>query len=578
MPEALPKLPGRYVPLAIAVAVGRRFASEWAQLAPAAWLPSPADLGLGGSPRDLRPVDAQAGGRLLAGTWRLAGQTLEVGQRGDPWDRESPSRAFAAALHGMEWLADLLAAGRPGAAEALRLVLDWRRQFGRNAGQIGAFAWTPAVLERRVFNLACHLRLICAGASEAEIASLTRSLFGQARRLLLVDDGRARQAERAAAAALAGAALGGRAAERLQARALRRLARVLPRTVGEDGGHASRSPQAALELLFDLLALDEALTERGRAAPPAVMQAIDRLLGAVRFFTLSDGRLPALQGGEPLSAAYVAAARAEDEWADRPTPPERNGYHRLGGLGRGGLEVICDAAPAAQGAWSVTACAQPLALEILARGRPLIGGQGWSVRAPAPQALRMVEAASTLAIADGGCGAPASGYSASVLGPRLRDVAYPVRADRRESDGAVWLDLSHDGWVAAHGLRCERRLYFDPSGEELRAEDRFVALGEKKAKDGRGGHFIPYAIRFHLQPEVSALAARDGKSVLLKLEGQEQGWLLRTDAPDLTLAPGLVYAGPGQPRRSHQIVLSGRARIDQGARVRWKLAPAEPQR
>jgi uncharacterized heparinase superfamily protein len=340
-----------------------------------------------------------------------------------------------------------------------------------------------------------------------------------------------------------------------------------------DGGHASRSPQAGLDLLFDLLTLDEALTERGIPAPPAMMQAIDRLLGAVRFFTLSDGRLPALQGGEAVPAQVVAAARAEDEWADRPAPTGLGGYHRMGSLK--GLEIIADAAPAPLGAWSVTGCAQPLALEILAGGRPLIGGQGWSADGPGPQALRMVEAASTLALGDEGCGAPVGGFAAQALGPRLRDVGYDVRAERREADGAVWLDMTHDGWARRLALRCERRLYLDPAAEELRAEDRFTALGSRRRD---AGHFIPYAIRFHLHPGVSALAARDGKSVLIKAEGQEQAWLLRTDAQDVHLEPSLRFLGPGEARRSQQIVLRGQVRIEQGARVRWKLSPAEPQR
>lgn len=564
-----PTLPFRHLPLAAAMAIRRRLVAEWATLSPANWLPTPSDTGLGGSPRDLRPADVKIGQRLLAGTWRLAGLTLDTGVRGDPWDRPSPSRSFAVCLHRMAWLHDLLAAGRPGAVEALRLLLAWRRLYGRSGG----FAWTPDVLERRVFNLACSLRIVCAGASEAETTALARGLLAQAQRLFASDDGRPRAAERAAVVAIAACALSGRRAERLKTRALARLARALPQTVLADGGHASRSPEAGLELLFDLLSLDEALTERGHPAPPAMMQAIDRLLGAVRFFTLSDGRLPAVQGGQAASAALVAAARAEDEWADRAAPSGLGGYQRMGSLK--GLEIVADAAPPAGGAWSVTACAQPLSLEILAGGRPLIGGQGWSPDGPGPQALRMVEAASTLALGDEGCGGPIAGFAAAALGPRLTHTAYDVRAERREADGAVWLDMTHDGWARRTALRCERRLYLDPAAEELRAEDRFTALGGRRQDTG---HFIPYAIRFHLHPGVSALAARDGKSVLIKAEGQEQGWLLRTDAQDVHLEPSLRFLGPGEARRTQQIVLRGQVRIEQGARVRWKLSPAEPQR
>ncbi|MDB5424771.1 MAG: hypothetical protein JWQ29_2187, partial [Phenylobacterium sp.] len=196
---------------------------------------------------------------------------------------------------------------------------------------------------------------------------------------------------------LAGAALSGKAGDRLLARALSRLVQTLPATVSPDGGHASRSPQAALELLFDLLTLDDALVQRGMAAPDEVMRALDRLTAAVRFFTLADGRLAAFQGGEELSPAYIAAARAQDEMEVRPIPAARNGYHRLEARS---LQVAADAGDPASGPWSVTACAQPLAIEVLAGARRLIVGNGWSPDALGPQAMRLVDAASTASLGD----------------------------------------------------------------------------------------------------------------------------------------------------------------------------------
>lgn len=568
MSDPLIPLPARYAALALVVAARRRITAEWAtllRLIPTA----PQRISLGLSPKDFRPADRDAGQRIIAGGFVLAGVSLTHGPKGDPWDVQSPTRPFAVALHRFAWLRDLLASGRPGAVEALRLILDWRRQFGRP----GSFGWTGEVLERRVFNLACGLRSICAGASEAEITAIAASLVAQARALLALDEGPARAAERCCAAAVAGAAVGGRAGERLKARALARLARRLPAAVEDDGGHATRSPQAALELLFDLLTLDEVLTQAGEPAPEALMQAIDRLYATVRFFTLSDGRLAAFQGGDACAAPYVAAAGAQDELAGRPMPVERAGFHRLQSRS---LQLIVDATPPAQGAWSVTACAQPLAVEINAAGRPLIvSGQGWSADAAAPPALRMVEAGSTAALGDLGCGAPLHGFPAQALGPRLVLSDAMVEAHREESPDAVLLDLVHEGWIARFGLRHVRRIYLDIGADEVRAEDAFVPAG-KPRKDGR--HFAPFAIRFHLHPDVSALAARDGKSVLLKTEGLEHGWLLRSDAPQMGLAMSVQYADAREPRRSQQIVMRGQARIDQGAKVRWKLSSAAPSR
>src|SRR6185312_6048056 len=254
--SVLERVPGGYPLYAAAMAVRHRIGLEWAA-SPLHHLliAGPSPDGLGAAPRDLRPADAEAGRRILAGAFVLDGQTLTLGARGDPWDRPSPTRGFAEALHGFGWLRDLTTHGDAGAWEGLRLTLAWRRLFGR----WNAFAWDARVLERRVFNLACQLRELSAPASDAEADQVATDLARQARFLLALRDGPVRAAERAAAAAVAGAALGGRAGTRLLDKALVRLCHVLPRSVTQDGGHATRSPQAALELLFDLSTVDDAL-------------------------------------------------------------------------------------------------------------------------------------------------------------------------------------------------------------------------------------------------------------------------------------------------------------------------------
>jgi uncharacterized heparinase superfamily protein len=554
--------------MAAGVAASRQAGAEWrGSPLHRALLGGPRPDGLGAHPRDLRPADPENGRRILAGALVFAGETLAPGPRGDPWDRACPSRRFAIALHRFGWLRDLLAVGEPGAAEGLRLTLEWRRLFGRWNG----FSWSPEVLEHRVFNLACAIRSIGTKASDAEVAGIAADLARQARFLLSLDDGPVRASERAVAAAVAASALSGRAAETLLDRALRRLAHALPDTLSHDGGHASRCPQAALELFFDLTTLDDALAQRGVAAPTEMMRAIDRLGSAVRFFTLADGRLAAFQGGEELTAPYVAAARAQDEDGERAIPASRNGYHRLEARS---LQVIADAGDPASGPWSGTACAQPLAIEVLAGARRLIVGGGWTPESHGPPALRLVDAASTLSVGDQPCGQPLRGFPARVLGPRLYDGHDEVEARRHEAPGALWLELAHEGWARAFGFRHERRLYIDIDADELRGEDRLTPLQQRGPRNADGRRFVPYAVRFHLHPEVSALVARDKTSVLLKADGEESGWWLRSDAQEVALEPSVHYQGR-QARRSQQIVLRGQARLDAGARVRWKLSAAQ---
>jgi uncharacterized heparinase superfamily protein len=564
-PPVLASVPGGYQLLATGAAVRRTIGDAWRASALNHWrLSHPVPEGLAASPRDLRPASRENGARILAGGFQFEAETLASGVRGDPWDQPSPSRRFAEHLHGFAWLKDLALLGDPGAWEGLRLTLAWRRLFGRWS----AMAWAPQVLERRVFNLACQIRAISQPASEAEADEIAADLARQARFLLEADAGPSRAAERAAAAAIAGAALGGVAGEVLLERALARLDTALRETLGPDGGHASRSPQAALELYFDLATLEDALAQLGHASTAMLALSRARLAGAVRFFTLADGRLASFHGGEPLSPAYVAAAEASERLREDAPTFACDGFFRLEGRD---LQIIVDGAAPAAGPWSVTACAQPLALELLAGDKRLIVNSGWSQHAHAPQALRLVDAGSTLSLAEFACAEPLAGFAARQLGPRLRTVP-PARAVRHhDAREAAWLELEHEGWLASHGFLHERRLFLDRATDELRGEDRLSVLAPRKGADGR--RFVPFAVRFHLAPKVSALLARDRKGVLIKAEGEETAWRLRTDALEVALEPSVQYVD-GVGRHGEQIVLRGQARLDAGGRIRWKLTAA----
>ncbi|HET6970594.1 MAG TPA: heparinase II/III family protein [Phenylobacterium sp.] len=544
------RLPGRHLIPALLTGTARAAAEDWrASPFGRALAGAPRAEGFQVRPRDFRPADAEAGRRILAGGFVLAGASLAVGVRGDPWDRPAPSRAFAEALHRFDWLPGLLATGPDGATEALRLVLEWRRVFGR----WNAFAWAPAVMARRVFNLACAAPALAARASEAETAQMASDLLRQGHALLAAGDV-ADAAERAAAAAVAGAALRGPPARRLLDRALAKLARRLPVAVDAEGGHRTRRADLALELLFDLQTLEEALGQRGLAGPDALPRTLDRLAAAVRFFTLADGTLATFHGGAPLTPSYVAAARAQDETGDRPTAHGLDGYQRMDART---LQVMADVAAPPTGPWACAACAHPLGLEVLAGGRRLIeAGAG-----------RPIEGGSTVQVGEGPFGEILTGFPAAALGPRLVDAAMTVDGQRHEAPGAVWLDLAHHGWMARYGLMHQRRLYLDTTAGELRGEDRLTPTARVQGPDGR--HFIGYALRFQLAAGVSVLVSQDRRSVLLRREGEAGGWVLRNDALDFAVEPSPRAGRPGQ-----QLVLRGQRRADSGARVRWKLAPA----
>ncbi len=549
---------------AIAAAFGRQSRVEWFGSPPHLFLLSrPRGEGFAAFPRDSRPSRAELGRGILNGTYGLAGDVLRVGPGGDPWNRSSPSRTFAVELHKFGWLRHLLATGEPGAREGLRLIGEWRRTFG----VWNSFSWGGEVLERRTLNLAGAMGPIAAVASEAEVQMLADLLARHARQLLSVRDPPWRAAERAVAAGVAAAALSGKAGDRLLTRALPRIDRTISRSVLPDGGHVSRSPEAGMELLLDLLTLDDGWAQRGFETPDEAARAIDRMTAAMRLFTLPDGRLACSQGGEESDAALVVAARAHDD-SDEATVPlhaPHAGYERLTGRR---IQVMVDAGRPAPAPWNVSACAHAGAIEVVCGRDRLITNSGWSLRAPQTQALRLTDGGSTVSIGHDSTGAPLSGWRARMLGSRL--VGGPVRLDvkRTQADSGVWLDITHDGWMASQGLIHERRLYLDQAADELRGEDMFIPQGPSGP-----ARVIPYAVRFHLPPEVEAVVARDHKSVLLR-GASETGWWLRNDAVDVRVEPS-VHFRDGRQVPTQQVVLMGHIRADKGGRVRWKLAAVD---
>jgi len=522
----------------------------------------PRTEGLAAAPRDFRPTEPAAARNALGGRFAYAGGVLDAGRGGDPWDQPAPSRPFAVELHRFAWLPHLAGSGQVAAFEALRLTRGWRAAFGNWS----PFAWGREVLSRRVFNLACAARKLAEVGGEGADLEVADLLARQARHLLRLPDDAAWAAEHTAAAAVAGTALAGRAGEALLRRALPRLTRALERTVPGDGCHASRSPEATMELLFDLLTLDDALLQLGREAPPEAARAVDRLTQALRFFTLADGRLACFQGGESSSPRRVDAARAHDdaEGAVPPALPDGR-YHRLRGQL---LEALVDAGAPARGPYAVSACAQPLALEVVCGKDRLITNAGWSEREPDRQGFRLTSAGSTVTLGETSVLQPLQGKLAEILGARLDGPPFRVEARRQDAEGAVLVELAHDGWAGRYGLTHERRLYVDVRADELRAEDCLSPAPGAKARVLA----VPFAVRFHLHPEVQVSLARDRRSVLLR-GPSGRGWWFRNDAFEVLLEPSLHF-DDGAARKTAQIVLSGVARTDAPTRIRWKIAPA----
>lgn len=456
-----------------------------------------------------------------------------------PWSVLPPGAGLATALHSFEWLGDLKAAGGDAARlRARALVMGWIMTHRRWSLP----AWAPAVLGSRLAAWLATAEFVLDGATGDEQARFLESAGLQARHLRRVTgelagrDGvfTALRGEVAAALCLGVIPL---------APALTRLDRELVRQIAGDGGHISRNPQTLLRIFCCLLDIRGALAQADETAPPALQAAIERMAPMLRMLRHGDGRLALFQGAKESDRALIDSLLAASRVgvAAQPSAPD-TGYERFVA---GRTLVLIDAGSPAAGGH-----AAPLAFEMsLGRERMIVNcGAYGGDEARWRTALRSTPAHSTLVVED---------VSAAVDGwPVRRPIQ--VASLRQETDGAIWLEASHNGYVRRFGLVHTRRLYLADGGTDLRGEDLL---------EGRGR--CAWRLRFHLHPDIDAKLTADGTSVGLRTVSGI-AWRFFAVGGNLGLEDSTYLGVTDQPRKTCQIVVSGTT-LQGYARIKWAL-------
>ena len=499
-------------------------------------------------PRTRRLDDADA---FMRGRFRFAAQTLEV-REGSIFDQPLPSKSFSAALHGFDWLRHLELAGGDLARQfALRVTQQWVKRYGRFV----SFPWQPEIIAERFLNLFAHAQFFLADPDLAWRSRLFVSLRDQARLLERTigeaPDGLPRL-KSAAALALAGLCL---SLARSAAVGLRRLALEIERQILADGGHVSRSPEALLEAFRVLGMVQQVLDSANREVQPALRGALDRMAPMLRFFRLGDGALAVFHGGGEMDAPTIDAVLEHDEAAGRPLGhAPHTGFQRLA-VGR--TLVLFDVGGAPRGTFSAAAHAGCLAFEMSAGMHRMIVncGAGIADTPPWVSALRSTPAHSTLTIDDASSATILSdGVLANLLGPRLTGGPTGIETRRSESPQGLMADASHDGYVSRIGFVHQRCMTLSPRGLKLTGVDRLIPAGTGAGRGKGRARRLPFAIRFHVHPDVRLSLAQGGVSVILKLPNGE-GWRFRCGG--VLAIEESIYLGSGSARRAEQLVVSG---------------------
>jgi uncharacterized heparinase superfamily protein len=504
-------------------------------------------------PRRLDEADA-----LLRGRFRFAGQTLEI-REGSVFDKPPPSEAWAEALHGFQWLPPLAAAGGDAARTlATNLFTQWLRRYAR----YGEPSWLPQVMARRLANTFVHGRLVFTNSDVLWRSRVFVSLRDQARMLARV----AREAppglptlEVASVLVLSAICLDQN--RRRLSLGLGLLEEELGKQILPDGGHVSRSPFELMHAYRLLSMVLESLDMTNSETPGALRAVHDRMAPMLRFFQHADEGLALFNGSNEGDARVIASLLSRSESAERPSAQARHsGYQRLSA---GPSVVLVDTGMPPPIAYAAQAHAGCLSFEFSTSEHRVIVNCGAADSClPAwDDALCATAAHSTLTLADTSSGAILPpGWLRNLVGRRLVEGPAHVASTRDDAPDGLHLHASHDGYEAQFGYRHERYVALDPEGSGVVGEDRLVPTVRRQRSRS-----VPFAIRFHVHPDVRVASAQGG-DLLLKLPNGE-GWRFRISGGELGVEES-VYLGDGSLRRSEQLVISGVVR-DTPTEIGW---------
>jgi len=518
------------------------------------------------APQDIRTGDPTTAVDIFAGYFAFGGKIVNAHGR-SPFEIEAGSDTWARALAGFGWLRHLRAANTAAARDNARaLVEDFLAQMGKPAS---IPAWEPRVVARRTLAWLSQSPLILDGADRLFYRRFMRGL-GRAQVTLEheLKAGLSGETRLLAAIALAELGLCAQGAVKLQRKSTKLLGEELERQILPDGGHVSRNPQVLVDLLLDLLPLRQAYAARNTAAPPQLLNAIDRMMPMLRLFRHGDGTLALFNGMGVTAPDTLATVLAyDDARAQAITNAPYSGYQRLES---DKALLIVDTGPPPPPDFSQQAHAGCLAFEFSFDAQHLIINCG----APSPnreaarEASRTTAAHSTLSIDDSSsCRFTFHTSLSKWLDHRILSGPDQVTVEKGQDTAVKSLRLSHNGYQSRFGLIHERDLIFERGGRELRGRDRL-----RPAASSKGTENLPYCLRFHIHPSVRIDPMPKNHGILLELPDNSQ-WVFEAPDCDIKLAESVFFAAPDGPRRCEQIVIS--ATIPETMVIEWSLRRLE---
>ncbi len=516
------------------------------------------------APQDIRTSDPTLAADIYAGYFAFGGKIVNAHGR-SPFELEPRTEAWARALSSFSWLRHLRAADTAIAkANARALVEDFLAAAGTPSR---GPAWETRTAARRLLAWLSQSPIILYGADRVFYRRFMKGI-GRTEQFLerKLAEGVSGEDRLLVAIALVELGLCAEGAAKLLQKSGRLLAEELQRQILPDGGHVSRNPQLLIDLLLDLLPLRQAYAARGVQPPPQLLNAIDRMMPMLRLFRHGDGALALFNGMGVTPPEQLATVLAYDDTRARAlTNAPHSGYQRLE---MQDAIIVSDAGRPPPPSFSTRAHAGCASFEFSVGAHRFVVNCGApdANRAPAQrEAARMTAAHSTLVVGDkSSCRFAFHAGLRNWLGDEIISGPDRVEVERGEGASGASLVMEHNGYEPRFGLIHQRRLALRRDGRRLDGVDRIRAAAGSIARR-------PFALRFHVHPNVRLKRVREGHAILCLLPNGRR-WLFES-AWAADIAESIFFAAPEGPQASSQIVINGET--EDGLEIEWSFRYVE---
>ena len=486
-------------------------------------------------PLDPAPGDPDFANALFQGRYVFGGEQKSALNE-PPWNLQDASEAWHVEANSFEWLADFRATeaetARLRARELVRSWIDLNEKWQ-------PLSWRTDVLGRRLVWWACHAGFLCDGAEPTFRRNFFGSFAAQARHLnrsagFLIDD--VWNLPAFVGRVVAEGALYGKTKRFVTD--MQSLQELISQEVAPDGTLPSRNAEVALNSLRLLLAAKSVIERLNIELPSTVADTIKRIALGLKCFRHGDGRFGVFNAGNESDRGYIDAILAASKARGAtPSALPQGGFHRMSA---GRTLLLLDVGKPEQIHPTTHAGLARFELSV-SRDRVIVncgsnGGGQWR------KAGRATAAHSTLVVSD------TNSIDLSDRGTKT-ETNLSIHSEHREEAGNALIESWHDGYVTRFGLRHGRAIYLSADGSQIRGEDSLTAVGEK------GRNAQPFAIRFHLHPQVNTSIAADGVSALLRLP--HGGGLQLRSSTKIALEESIYLGSSEGVRGSQQLVIHG---------------------